>query len=282
MLPGAAKLEDSVRTTMLELGGARAGDADAGEGIRWSIGQVRPPCPHRRGTGDERDAVLGHGLERGLGVEPFDRQHRAAAVERQTEHHVQAEDVEERQYAERHVFGGLGTMRLRLHLLEVRQEIAVAEHRGLGEPCSATREHQDGEIVVIAVDDRRGIGCEQRVDGDGTFEAIVLRSGHDEAQARELRLLDGGETAPPGRADDGCHRADVLELSHELGAGTRRVQRNGDRADTEDRQVAGDEVPVVGRDDRYMITGLDAVGDQATAQTADLVPQLAVGGGATP
>ena len=67
-----------------------------------------PGRPHRRCTGDDGDAVLRDGLERGVGVEPLDGEHAAARVQGEPEDDVQAEDVEERQHTERDVVGELG------------------------------------------------------------------------------------------------------------------------------------------------------------------------------
>ena len=45
-----------------------------------------------------------------------------------------------------------------LHLLEVGQQVAVGEHRRLRRARRAAGEHQHGEVVVVALDDRRRVG----------------------------------------------------------------------------------------------------------------------------
>jgi hypothetical protein len=96
-----------------------------------------------------------------------------------------------------------------------------------------------------------------------------------------LRSIGVGGGAP-GRADQHGPGADRGELPLELARRAQRVERNGDGAGAEHREVGGNEVPVVGADDADAVTRVDAEPDEPGPQAADLLAELAVGGGAPP
>ena len=70
-------------------------------------------------------------LEISDGVEAFDQDHGRSRIQRQAENHVEPEDVEQGQDAEADVGRVLGPTGVRLHLLEVGQQVAVRQHRRL-------------------------------------------------------------------------------------------------------------------------------------------------------
>ena len=98
----------------------------------------------------------------------------APAYEREAEHDVQPEDVEQRQHAEHHVVGppsprpGCACI-----WLEVGEQVAVGEHRRLRRAGGAAREEQHGQVVVGTVDDRRRVGGEQVVERAGIVERVT-------------------------------------------------------------------------------------------------------------
>ena len=210
--------------------------------------------------------MLGHRGQRGVRVEPLDEHDRAADPQRQPEQRVQPEHVEQRQHGQRHVVDAVGAGRVGEDLVEVGGQVPVGEHRRARGARRAAGEQQHGHVVGGTVDQRGRIGGEEvghvdvaLVAGDRGGVDVVGHLAGGRADQRELHAGDG-------------------QLALDLGGGALRVQRDGDGAHAEHRQVGRHEVPVVGGQDRHPVARRHPPGDEGAAHVRHLVAERAVGG----
>ena len=200
-------------------------------------------------------------------MEVVDERHRAARDQRETEHDVETEHVKERQHRERDVFFGDAQPGMRLHLLEVREQRTVRQHRGFGRARGAHGEEQHREVALGPLDRREPFGRQLR-----------LVVGIEDEQRHRGRALHAGAAREIGvgrRRDQqrGLHHG---ELARELERGRGAVDRHGDAARDEHRQVGDHERGVVPREDHDPGAGI-VLGRQAGGQAAGPGGQLAVG-----
>ena len=199
----------------------------------------------------------------------------APRYEREAEHHVHAEDVEQGKHTEHDVVGPEPASGLRLQLLEVRVQVAVREHRRLRGARGAAREEQGGEVVRRARGHRRGVGGEEILERRGIGERVA--GGADDEPDRWHRgAVDLAPARAPGRSDDHRGRLDRLDLAHELGSRAERVQRDHDAADPEHGEIRDDERGVVGAEQADPIAGAEPPSDEAASKRRDLLTELAV------
>ncbi len=230
---------------------------------------------HRGGAPrHDRDPAFADGVEHRGRVEPLDEHHTGTRRQRRPDHHVQTEDVEDRQHAvddvrRPHRLTG------RPGLLDVRQQVAVAEHGGPRRTGGPAREDQHGQLVVGDVDGGARVGLQQRLDRHRSLEREggrrddVLHRRHrgrvDRTPHRESGLLD----------DDGPgvhHGQFTLEFGRRAG----RVQRHGDGAETDRGEVRHHEVPTVAAEQGDGVAAGHAECRQATAHRRHLIAQGAV------
>ena len=119
-----------------------------------SLVEVAERQPQRRRTGDDGDAALVDRCERGRGIEALHEHDRGADAQAETEHDVEPEDVEQRQHAVDDVVGVDVAVR-RQALLDVGQQVAVAEHRRPRRAGGAAGEDQHGQVRRLDVDRRQ-------------------------------------------------------------------------------------------------------------------------------
>jgi hypothetical protein len=150
--------------------------------------------------------VLLDGLDARLRVEPLDEQHGGTGVERQAQHDVEAEDVEQRQHAEGHVGGELLAALVALDLLEVREQVAVAEHGRPRRSGGAAGEHQHGQVAGLALDDRHGVDREQVLERVRPLE-VDPRGGDDVRQLGQRGPIESAHRSLRRRRDDDGLRA---------------------------------------------------------------------------
>ena len=205
-----------------------------------------------------------------------------AGEEREAEHDVEAEDVEEGQHAERDVVGRLRAARggpgTAARLASRLPCVSIA---AFGRAGGAAREDEDGEVVVGPLDDRHG----------RAGQAVVEQQRRRRARPAGWRSRARAPAARPGRRwpsvpmpfGPGDHRAGAdRRPSSRVTSGARAagVDRHGHAPGAEHGEVRHDEVPVVGHDDRDAVARLEAQPDEPAPQAGDLLAQLAVGRGA--
>ena len=138
------------------------------EGVGVEFVEVGERSPQRRCARDDGDAAVADRLDGGGGVESLHEHDGGADAESEPDHHVEPEDVEQREHAVDHVVGADVALR-GAALVEVRLQVAVGEHRRTGRAGRAAGEHQHRELRAVDVD---------RLDG-GSGEEVV--EGHDVA-----------------------------------------------------------------------------------------------------
>jgi hypothetical protein len=124
--------------------------------------------------------------------------------------------VEQRQHAVDDVVG-LGAVGCGQVLLDVRQQVAVAEHRrprGAGGPAG---EHERGEVIGCDVDNRVCLGLEQLVERDGAVDLPLC--GDHRMEAGDGGTIDVGPRGHRRRSDQHGDRADGTQLALDLGGG---------------------------------------------------------------
>ena len=180
------------------------------------------------------------------------------------EHHVETEDVEHGEHAVEDV-ALLDTFTRGPGLLDVAEQVAVRQHRRTGRTGGAAGEDEHRHVVGLHLDRVHRLGGEQLVEQHiGSVDGVRL--GGDDAHQRRHRRA---RHVRPGRGSGGFHDHDLGihrgQFAFDLGAGTRRVQRHGDRTEAERGQVHVDEVATVAAEQRHTIAGLDAhAGEAAT------------------
>ena len=99
---------------------------------------------------------------------------------------------------------------------------------------------------------------------------------------RDLGAVDGR----PGTGGDGIDEhhlgADDGQLAGDLRRRARRVERDGDGAETGRGQVRGDEEPTVAAQQGDTVAAADAEAGEAAAEVGDLIAQRAIGGRPVP
>ena len=191
-------------------------------------------------------------------MEVVDQRHTRAGHQRETEHDVEPEHVEQRQHGERDVVGADAQAGVRLHLLEVREQRSVREHRGFRRAGRTRGEQQHREIARVAIDRHERIGRELI----GLLGVVdhrrdvrrALRAG----PAREVGERRGGHD--DRGFDDG-------KLAGQLERRRRRVDGDGDAAGGQGREVDVDEGELVPRQDHDALSRPDTgreMGRQAT------------------
>ena len=233
--------------------------------------------PQRRCAGDDRDAAVADRLDGGCGVEPLDEHDGGADAESEPDHHVEPEDVEQRQHAVDHVVGADVALR-GTALIEVGLQVAVGEHRRAGRAGGSAGEHEHRDLRAVDVDRLDGAGREQVVEGDDVVGAAARRVGeHDHLDRRhrgavDVRPVDGAEVVD----HDGAS-GDDRQLGLEFGTGAGRVERHGDRSETDGGEVGDHEVRRVADHDGDPIVGADPAGGETAAERRHLVAEFAVG-----
>ena len=157
-------------------------------------------------------------------------------------------------HAEHHVIGALAGAAGQ-GLLDVGEEVAVAEHRGLRVPGGAAREHEHGEVVGLHVQHRHRRLAGQLLPCEGPVDRI---DRHDGGQLGHLGPVDAGPMRGRAPADEDRLGADVGQLALERGGRALRVERHGHGAQAEHRQVALHEVGAVGAEQGDPVAVTDA------------------------
>jgi hypothetical protein len=140
-------------------------------------------------------------------MEVVDERHCAARHQRETEHDVEPEHMEQRQHRERDVTHADAQSRVRLHLFEICAQGTVREHRRLRRARSSRGEEQHREIVGGALD-----GC-HRLAGKIRHVAGVVHEQRNGGLALSARA--SREVGIRGRRHDERGR-DHPELAREL------------------------------------------------------------------
>ncbi len=252
----------------------RHGEAYRRERVVGQFVEVTERHPHRRGTRHHRHLALNDRLHGRGRIEPLDQQHRGTDGQAHPEHHVETEDVEQRQHAVDHV-ALPDVIASREILLDVRDQVAVAEHRRPRHPGSAAGEHHGGDVIGLDVDGRHRLGRQEIIERDLVVGDITLGSDH-RAQRRHPRAVDVRPGGRSRRPDQCRHRFDDGELALDLGCRARRVERDDHGAEAHDREERHDEIPVVGAQHGDPVAGRDALGGEPTTHPFDLVAEFAV------
>ena len=181
-----------------QLGGARQGEADAGERVGRRLLEVGEGDPHRRRPGMTETSAGLDRLEGRRRVEPLHEHDGGPVRQAHREHHVEPEDVVERDdavddVAGRHAAGD------RPRLLDVGEQVAVGQHRGARRAGRAAREQQRGEVVGRHVDGRQRLGGQEVLDRDRPVAGVAV-DGHDGAHGRH-RARDRRPPTPRPRCD---------------------------------------------------------------------------------
>ena len=222
-----------------------------------------------------------HRLQRRRRVEALHQHQRRPRVEAQTEHDVEAEYVEQGQDSQGHVTGVHGPARVELHLLEVGEQVAVGQHRGLGRARGSGREDEHGGVAGGPVEDGNGgVGAtvaagrlrlpwRRAVDGDDPL--------HDRARA-----VEGASRARVIAGRDGKLGPHRLPLRFELDLGGVGVEGHGYRPDPQHREVGHDEEAVVGQGQGHAVPRHHSQLHQRSSGLGHQGAQPAVGDGPGP
>ncbi len=172
------------------------------------------PSVEDRGHGrDHGDAVAADARQRLDRMEVVDQRDRRAGVQRETEHDVQAVDVEQREHAERDVARFDAQAGVRLHLLDVREQGTVREHGRFRRTGGARGEQQDREIA-------RGLWSRGVGSWSSTRSArlVLGRSSIIDDGDRAHRPVTDGAAGEVGvrRGREHEHGFDGVELACEL------------------------------------------------------------------
>ena len=193
----------------------------------------------------------------------------------EAEYDVEAEDVEHRQYAVHHIarldadVGGAP-------LVEVGQQVAVAEHRRTGSTRSAAGEDQHGERVTLHLD---------HVDGGRLLERGERGTGARHVCVGADHVLHRRDRCAVDRIP--CSGRSGLQQHHrgahgayfplDLGRRAGGVERHGDGAEAQRGEVGDHELATVGAHERDAVAFGDAECSESAANMADLLAQFAVG-----
>ena len=196
---------------------ARHREAHAREGVGGRVGERGPRVVHDRHARNHRHAVLPDARRGEVRVERLDEHDAGPGRERDPEHHVEPEHVEERQRAERAVGCVERETRVTEHLPDVRGEVAVGEHCGARRARSArgVEEHRDLVVVPLHLD-RHGRGRRQLPERDRAREPEVGRTSRTADE--RVRLDDPLAVARRWR-DAGFARLHVVDLDAATGRG---------------------------------------------------------------
>ena len=247
---------------------------------RRRVGQRRPRRPHRRRAADDGDAVVHDRLEGRLRVEALDRRAAVGAGQQgEPEHHVQAEDVEERQHRERDVVrrpgpgrGGPGTARGSASRLPW---VSIA---AFGEPAVPLVKMSTARSSAGPVDASAPAGPAQVVEQHARrgprrpgWRSTCSRAG-SALRSSALRVPFAHGPAMTARAP--------MAASSRVTSGTGLDGFSGTATHPtpSTARYGRDEVPVVGGDDRHPVARLEAQAGEPAPQAGDLLAQHAVGG----
>ena len=268
-------VEHLLRDGDRQLRRTRQGEPDRGEGVRVQFVEVGERRPHRRGAGHDGDLAALDRLGSRQGVEPLDQDERRADAEPERHDDVQPEDVEQREHRVDDVALFRPVLR-RVALVQAGPQVAVGEHGGTRVAGGAAGEHQGGQLILVDLHAFDRLVLEQLVHRDRVLGDVVRIAGDDGLDRRHPLPIH----VQPGRGarllDDDHLRADLVDLGFELRSGAQRIERHGDRAETEGREVGDDEVGGVAAEQDHPVALADTHRGQPAAQAVDLVAQLAV------
>ena len=149
---------------------------------------------------------------------------------------------------------------MRLHLLDVREQRAVREHRGLGRARGAGGEQQHreiGRVLRCELGGRAGRG--ETVDDD--HRDFVLQDSSEDSSRRDRYWATARRARSAMRPDASTRRGSTASSSRrELVRRRPDVQRHRDRARRERPEVRGDERGLVPGDDRHPVARGRALG----------------------
>ena len=221
------------------------------------------------------------GVERGRRVEALDQHDRGARGQREAEHHVEAEDVEQRQDAEHDVVGascpGVGAA-----LLDVGQQVAVGEHRRLRRAGGAAGEQQHGDGARLELRDAERLAIEVVVERQPRRRCCGRRWRRRCARSGPTRV-DRSPRLARHRADHhrhGAHRGELLTrslYSGWSGSAEQRSRRDRPPRDTTRRSNArcrtagrpGRRHLFLARRARRVATRLDDAGSSTSSAGSD-------------
>ena len=184
-------------------------------------------------------------------MEVIDQRDRRAREQRQIEHDVQAEDVEEREHTERDIGRFDAQPGVTLQLFQIREQRSVREHRGLRRTGRARGEQQHREVVGAARDRRTSV---LRVAHLGVDHQHRWRGGG-------ARRSSSGAIGVFRRRDQQRGRGD-LQLTRELVRGRRGIERHGCPARRKGPEIRRHERGLVAREQRDAIPHVDAGREQ--------------------
>ena len=207
-------------------------------------------------------------------------------VLRALEQHVERPDalvgVAEREEAERTIL--LRHAEVGVHRLELRPEVRVGEHHALRIARRARRVDDRRDVVrARAAQPRRQAGGVAPRGQRGEVERIVsvqhdtAVEHHDAPERSFLAPHIGQFRVMLGGARKGNPRPGVAHDVGSLGGGVGGVDRNGNAAGGEDREVGNRPVGRVGGEDDHPVACLEAGPHQPGGQRLDAGPQLPVG-----
>ncbi|MFT3852226.1 MAG: hypothetical protein QM733_05750 [Ilumatobacteraceae bacterium] len=132
-----------------------------------------------------------------------------------------------------------------------------------------------GEVVGLAVDGGDRLGGEQLVERRvaDVLAAGPLLGGDDVLDGRHRGAVDGCPRGCGDGVDEHDLGADDGDLAGDLGGGARRVERDGDRAETGRGQVGHDEEAAVAAQQRDLVAPADAETGEPATQVGHLVAQ---------
>ena len=271
-------------------GRAARAEADAVEpvvGRVWPRQQGGPDGRHRR---EVRGHVVANRLEHGVDVERREEQLRSADPGTLHHSHGEPEDVKERddeQVARLAARARPVGVDLRLH--DVREDVAVRQHRPLGRAGGAARVLQDRHVVGLdrhAGDRGEALTGDQVGKGEAPVEArrrgcggrVLGERGDDDLLDGGLRLngLDDGRQGVEG--DDGAN-AGVDEQRQQFGGGVCRVQIDDDGAAPEHGERGHEVLRAVRQHDADAVALADAEAGQRIREPVRPHLDVAVGEG---
>ena len=132
---------------------------------------------------------------------------------------------------------GTGAIGRRHALLDVREEVAVAQHRGPRRAGGAAGEHHDRDMIGGNVANRGRVSGEQLTEGDLTLAGGAVGLGVDDrTQRRHPTHVDVRPRRHGTRAEHHHDRRDLDQLALDLRAGAGRIERHGDPTEPDARR----------------------------------------------